>query len=389
MILYENALEIINSLEFRIQSDIYPLHRCRNHFLSSNITSLIDSPPFAKSAMDGYALPDSGESLKYRVESVIAAGDLSMEPLSSGCCRPIMTGAAVPPNTVVVIQVENCSEADGFMQILKPSKAVNIIRKGENCTEGEIVLTPVQLNAAHIGIAAASGHDHLPLASIPTAVVINTGSEITEVGDELPSGFIYNSNGPQISAQLEEISIPVDYCGIVKDDLQTLTDIIKLKSRSANLLILSGGVSAGRFDFVPEAAKAAGFEVLFHKVAIKPGKPILVARKEDTLLVGLPGNPVSGFVLFHMVIKPILARMQGSFFHQTIYKMTLLSSFSRKRGERKEFVPGKIESDGVTLLSYHGSSHLNGYQIADCLVEVNRNVLSIPKGERVNVIQLF
>ena len=382
------AFEIIDNINYKIEIEEIALSKALNRILAKPLISKIDSPPFNKSAMDGYALPDFGENKRYIIDLVIPAGSLSSDKVKMGHCFPIMTGAPIPNGTKSVIQVEYCSEVGGEMVIQKESRGDNIIYQGENIQKGEEILHPGVINPAHIGIAAASGYDMLPVVKIPRVVILNTGSEISEPGVVLKPGFIYNSNGVQLQAQLNSIFIPFHYEGIVKDNFEVLKEKIDTLSKQFDLIILSGGVSAGKFDFVPNVVDSLGFTTLFHKVGIKPGKPVLLARKGECFVFGLPGNPVSGYVLFEIMIKRLIFRMMGKDFSNIKLKVTLLNGYKRNKASRQEYRPAIVSEEGAFLSDYKGSSHLNGYAQANALICLKQNQTELKKGEVVDAILL-
>ena len=215
--------------------------------------------------------------------------------------------------------------------------------------------------------------------------VITTGSELKNPGEKLETGEIYNSNGFQMCAQITENGGIPKYYGIVKDDRKSLSDAIEDALKTCDVLLLSGGVSKGEFDYVPEILTENGVETLFHRVAIKPGRPTFFGKNEKTFVFGLPGNPVSSFVVFEVMVKSLLYRMAGLAYKPFMVKGTLSKTLKRKDTRRTEFYPVRIEGSTVLPLKYLGSSHLNALADANGLIAIEVGTEELKEGETVDV----
>ena len=240
-----------------------------------------------------------------------AVGDLHV---GAGQAARIMTGAVVPPGADTVVMVERTAELDERRRVRideRPRKGQHIRRRGEDLQHGAVAVSPgAPIHAPEIAALASVGHVSVRVYRAPVVHVLSTGDEVVEPGRAAADHQVRNSNGYALLAQLADLGIAGRYLGIAGDERGVLEDRLD-RGLSGDLLLVTGGVSAGDYDFVGEALAAAGMELLFHKVAVKPGKPILAGRTNDCLVFGLPGNPVSTYTAFAVFVAPALRRMQG------------------------------------------------------------------------------
>ena len=267
--------------------------------LPSALASPIDHPPFDKSAMDGFAFRTTPANGIYRVMEAIAAGEWSDRPIGEGEVARIMTGAPLPPGAIGVQRIEwtRSVDRDGEGRMLvaftKPESATNIIRKGENLKAGMELLGPRVLAPQDIGILAAGGISEIEVLRKPRIGIESTGDEIAQAGYFLPPASIYDSNGPQLKAQAEAAGAMARFYWIARDEGEALKRTLALAFEANDVVIVSGGVSMGDFDFVPSVLSSLEVEPLFHSIAMRPGKPTFFGRRGETAVFGLPGNPVS------------------------------------------------------------------------------------------------
>ena len=370
-----------------LQSEDVEIEKALGRVLYEDIISDLDSPPFDKSAMDGFAYNSNDEGKPLKITSIVAAGDSEEFSIKKGECMEIMTGAKIPKNANKVIPIENVTIKDGYIEFT-PSKNDNIIKQGENLKKGDVVLTKKILKPQHIGILASLGCRYVKVAKLPEIGIITTGTEIVEPGNPLQDGQIYNSNGYQLIAQSKSIGIDAKYYGSLSDDKEKIAQTIKKALSEQDILILSGGVSMGKFDFIPAALQDIGVDILFHKLAIKPGKPTLFGKKDDKFVFGLPGNPVSTFVIFEVVIKPFIYKMMGLDYQPPISKGILTKNLKRKKSARFEYIPVILKDKKIYPLKYHGSSHLNILADANGLIRYEKGQLEIPEGSELDVRQI-
>jgi molybdopterin molybdotransferase len=306
-----------------------------------------------------------------------------------------MTGAMMPQGADKVLRVEFTQEQDGVVRLLQEEPYANLIARGENLKAGDRVLGPRVLQPRDIGVLASLGRARVQVAAPPAVGVLVTGSELRNPGESLGPGEIYNSNGLQLCAQVAAAGGQPRYYGIVSDEPARIREAVTQALAECDLLLLSGGVSMGELDFVPGVLQDCGAEILFHKLAIKPGKPTLFARRtraatgqgeaQTAYIFGLPGNPVSAYVIFEVLVRPLLYRLLGLRYRPRTVEARLAASVKRRDAERVEFRPVRLEGGEVRVMSYHGSAHLNALSEADALLRLDAGVQRLEEGSQVHV----
>jgi len=223
------------------------------------------------------------------------------------------------------------------------------------------------------------------VAAMPRVGIIATGDELVEPSQIPVQAQIRNSNGWQLEAQVMELpALPV-YLGIARDNGDDLTRIIGEALEKNDVILLTGGVSMGDYDYVPGVLRQSGIRLFFEKIAIQPGKPTVFGRKGNTFVFGLPGNPVSSFVLFEMLVKPFLFHMMGHRYAPAGLILPMGQAYSRKKSSRKSMVPVVIKDGLVFPVDYHGSAHIHAYTKADAILAMEIGTTEIQKGEQVHV----
>jgi len=356
--------------------------------LAEDIFADADVPPFNKSAMDGYACRHQDLGKELVVLEIIPAGQTPKYSIEAGLCSKIMTGAQVPEGAETVFMVE-------YSEVIGPDKVrftgsktnSNICLKGEDLKEGDLVLNSgIQLKSQHIAILASVGCTRPLVYKRPTLGIISTGSELINPDEKPQPSQIRNSNGPQLFAQGTKYGFPVNYYGIVADDEQLTTQIIEKSVTESDVTILSGGVSVGDFDFVPQIIQKLGFEIHFSKINIKPGQHTTFASKGNKYIIGLPGNPVSSFIQFEVFVLPFLRKMMNYSEQEIHFPIPMSHDFSRKRSDREECLPVQITNQNeVQMVDYHGSAHIHAYHQAFGFINIQAGKTEIKKGELVHV----
>jgi molybdopterin molybdotransferase len=289
------------------------------YVLADSLVAPYDVPSFDNSAMDGYAVravdtveasPNSPARLSIR--ETVPAGKIVDLPLGAGQAAKIMTGAPIPPGADAVVQNEEAREESATVCIEGPVKpGRNLRRAGEDIRRGErAVAAGAVLGPGEIGLAASLGCARLNVHRRPTVAIISTGSELLEVDEELTPGHIHNSNSYALHAQCLQVGIEAARLGIAPDDYESTKRLME-EGLKYDVLLTSGGVSVGEFDFVKNVQEALGVQRKLWGVAMKPGKPLVFGVRGQTLVFGLPGNPVSALVSFELFVRPALLRLMG------------------------------------------------------------------------------
>ncbi len=384
----DRALEIVLEEKFERRTEQVAIGKALGRVLAEQIVSTLESPPFAKSVMDGYAVCRGDSSTRFQLIETIRAGTVPTKAVRPGQCSKIMTGAMMPEGAGRVIRVEYAEEKDGEVLQIQPEPTENVIHRGENLKKRDPVLSPRILRPQDIGVLASLGLDTVSVAVRPLVGVVNTGSELRKPGEELRGGEIYDSNGPQLCAQVESAGARYRRYGIVKDEPGELRAAIAEALRDCDVLLVTGGVSMGDYDYVPRTLEEEGVLTRFHKIAVKPGKPTFFGRRGGSFVFGLPGNPVSTFVIFEVFVKPLLFRLMGIDYYPPHRKGNLASEIRRRDTERVEYLPVRMEDDEIHPIRYHGSAHLDALSQTDGLVRIEQGIELIDRGAEIDVRQI-
>ncbi|CAN5365641.1 molybdopterin molybdotransferase MoeA [soil metagenome] len=356
--------------------------------LAEDVVSTISLPPFDNSAMDGYAVraqDASGAPVTLPVAEDIPAGRTDVVPLAPGTAHRIMTGAPMPPGADAVVPVER---TDGGVESVRidaaPEPGKHIRRTGEDIAAGAVALPAgTVLGAAQLGLAAAIGLAHLPVHRRPRVVVLSTGSELVEPGERLAPGQIYESNGVMIAAAARAAGAAARRVNFVTDDVEEFLGTVKAETADADLLLTSGGVSAGAYEVVKDALTGAG--VGFDKVAMQPGMPQGHGHAGSVPVVTLPGNPVSAFVSFEVFVRPLLRQAMG---HAETGRPQLTAALAgplHSPQGRRQFQRGRYADGVVHLAGGHPSHLLASLAMSNCLIVVPEDVTALDAGADVEI----
>ena len=367
---------------------------CLDRTLAADIRATGDSPPFDKSMMDGYAVRAADVAslgVRLRAMGMIPAGGTASTELLPNHAVRIFTGAPMPPGADAVVKQEDVTR-DGDDIVLSLTVPVqvgqNIVRRASDMSTGDTVLQRgTRIRPAVLGLLATLGSPSVPVVQRPTGSVLATGSELVGVDRQPVGSQIRNSNGPMLAG----LAL---YCGaevvrelLVPDDPAQLRTAIRSASTS-DVLILSGGVSVGDFDHVPGVLGELGMTTHFHQVRMKPGKPVLFGMLGETLVFGLPGNPLSAFVCFHLFVRPALQAMLGGSPNITPIQVPLTTDCHSKH-DRPTYAPAKLHPHGVEPLPWQGSSTIRALVEADALQLLPAGEFRAKAGELVPVLALF
>lgn len=388
MILFEEALEIVRNHANILGETTLSISDSLGKVLAEDIHSDINMPPFNKSAMDGYAcrVQDLGNHLE--VLEVIPAGVEPTKVVGENQCSKIMTGAPVPEGADTVIMVEYTVEVShNVIRYTKEKSKSNICYIAEDVKEGDIVLKKGTLiEPKHIPVLASVGAVEFQVYRAPRIAIVSTGDELVEPGTKPNPSQIRNSNAMQLIAQAKQMGLEAYYIGIALDTKESTQEMLHKAMHKGDIIILSGAVSMGDFDFVPIVLKEECVAIHFHGVETKPGKKIVFGTTTNQWFIGVPGNPVSSYVQFEMLIKPLIYKIMGSEFNVPTYQLPIGFDFKRKKASRKAFEPVMITNNQfVERLDYHGSAHINALSYANAMMIIDRGITELKKGDLVDV----
>jgi len=371
-----------------------PPLRIGGRVLARDVTADRDIPPFNRVAVDGYACRKEDLDKALDILGTVAAGEVPTFKVSPGKCVKVMTGGVLPEGGEIMVMVES-TEVDSqgrmvFRGTEREKTITNISRRGEDMAEGERVLAGgTILNPGHTALLSSVGLSEVPVVPAPRIGILSTGDEVVEPEAVPLPHQIRNANAPQLFSQLGAMNISATYYGIIPDDEHALTEAIGRAQAENDVVLMSGGVSMGDFDLAPGAMKDNGYEILYSRVAVKPGKPTTFAVSGRGDLFGLPGNPVSCFVIFEILVKPYLYRRMGTNFQPRKFEAPMGETFSRKKTEREEWIPVTLTPDSsIAPVPYHGSGHYHAVALADGMVRLESGQAQLKKGDRV-AVRLF
>jgi molybdopterin molybdotransferase len=370
-----------------------PLAEAHGRVLARDVTAAVALPGFDNSAMDGYAARwaevggAAERPVRLPVAEDIPAGRSDVVPLAPGTVHRIMTGAPLPPGADVVVPVELTDGGTGQVEIRdSPAAGTHLRRAGEDIAAGAVALSAGSaLGAAQLGLAAAVGVTDLPVRRRPRVLVLSTGSELVAPGEPLAPGQIYESNSLLLAAAVEEAGGLPRRLHFVPDDVGQFLTTVRAELATADLLITSGGVSAGAYEVVKDAFRELG-TVEFGKVAMQPGGPQGAGTVDGVPVVTLPGNPVSAFVSFEVFVRPALRRALGHASPDRLRAPARLTGPLRSPAGRRQFLRGYVEGGEVSQVGGPGSHLVAHLARANCLVVVPEDVTELAAGAEVDVV---
>ncbi len=406
LISYDEGLKIaLSSVKRVLPPERISIEAAVGRILAEDIKATFNYPAFDYSAMDGFAVrsEDTAEATEEEPVSLevigeVAAGEFVEKELPKGKAYKIFTGAPIPPGADAVVEFEKVEVVGNSVLVFNPVKrGANIRKAGEYAKIGDVVIPKgKELNAGDIGILAAFGYTFVKVSAKPRVGILSTGSEIREPGEPLlKPGQIYNSNSHSLKAAFARCGIQAVNLGNLPDDYKTLKDFLKEHLNGFDLFVTTGGVSMGEKDYIQFLVNELGIDVKFHGWAVKPGKPLLFGTYDGgkRLFVGLPGNPVSVLVNFHIFVYPLLRKLQGA---KELFKPTLRAvmteTFRRRGAKRREFIRVKLDFTGgkVYAKPYKNTSSgdILSMGFANGLAVVPEGVKEIPEGGEVEVVYI-
>lgn len=365
------------------------LQHCTNHYLSSDVISSINMPPFRQSAMDGYAL-NTHPSNVYTLVGEVKAGDEIQYQLQKGQAVRIFTGAPVPDTANAIVMQEKVTANEKLLTIHSEIQVNDNIRGvAEQIKAGDIALKKgTKLTPAGIGYLASLGIAEVDVFKRPSIAIVTTGNELVEADTPLSHGKIYESNSKMLHSALQSLDYKEISLFKVVDDYSKTVEVLKELLSGYDLVLITGGISVGDYDFVGRALQELSVKELFYKVNQKPGKPLYFGKKANTLVFALPGNPAAALSCFYLYVYTALEIMSGaSHFSLLQTTATSVSEFIKK-GDRAQFLKAFFENDKVTILEGQSSSMLQTFALANALVYVEEDKYRIAHGDEVTVLHL-
>ncbi len=396
---YTEALQFVLANTRKIKTIAVDLSDSLGYFLAQNIFANSDLPRFTSSAADGYivkmddvkdANEDNPVTLPFKGE--IKAGDFSKVKLKRGETYRIFTGAPIPQGAESVVMKEFTNQ-NGDKVIFKTSTkhGDNVRYKGEEFKKGDkAIATNTFISPAVVGLLATFGIRKVKVFQKPKVAVLVTGNELVQIDKKIKPGQIYDSNFYTLSSALKEMDIDAINLGIVKDDKNDLLKKISIGLESADILLVSGGISVGEYDYVQDIFDELRVKKIFWRIAMKPGKPTYFGVKGKKLVFGLPGNPVASLLVFSRLVKPAIQKVMGKLEHKLIILFARLEHDLKKRSKRLEFVRAKLntsENGELTVSATKGQdSHMLGGMVeANCLIYFPIEMELLNKGTKVKV----
>lgn len=389
MIQVEEALSIIAENSTNMPVEKIQVSKSLGYILAETVYSPIAMPPFRQSAMDGYAFIHS-EKHQYDIVGISQAGDHSKIKLKENEAVRIFTGAHVPNNADTVVMQEHVMATDDSILITRmPEQYTNVRNKGEQIGEEEIVFeSNTLITPAAIGFLACLGITEVEVYKKPKVAVLVTGNELVKPGKKLPKGKIYESNSVMLQAALETLGIKKTKVYKVKDNLKATKKALKEILKKYDIVLISGGISVGDYDFVKEALLENGVEELFYKINQKPGKPMFFGSKNETLVFALPGNPASSLTNFYIYVYPAIKNRMGfSDIHLKKMIRKLNDDITNTTGKTL-FLKALYDETHVTVLEGQSSAMLNTFAIANSLLVVPNDIEILKKGELVTLLPI-
>ncbi len=391
LISFEEAYTMVMNSAIEAEAETVAFTSSLNRVLRADINSDMDMPPFNKATVDGFACRRADLGSELELIETIPAGKSPESRVGERQCSKIMTGAAIPEGADMVFMVEDSAILTSGKVIYRGSFTKdNISPRGEDIRSGDRVLESGRLiRPQDIALMALAGHTLVKVSKKPVVAIISSGNELVEPPERPGLSQIRNTNSYQLMAQTERAGATGVYLGIAGDDEAATFEIVSQAISGSDIVLISGGVSMGDFDFVPSVLERAGVRLLFSRINIQPGKPTIFGIHEKSMVFGLPGNPVSSFIQFELLVRPLICKMMGYHWDPVIINLPMESSYSRKSSDRRALIPVNITGNGyVSPVEYHGSAHISAFSNATGIITLPEGKKSLEKGEIVSVRQI-
>ncbi len=393
----EEAKELIR-VKIRPLAPVYlPLFEALGCVTAESVKAQMDQPPFPRSPYDGYALRASdstGASRNSPVSLTVIGQSFAGSPAKTAVGRGetvrIMTGGVIPEGADCVIAQEKTDEGGQRVRIYQPLEPYeNYCRQGEDFLEDEeIIPCGITVTAAVAGVAASAGYTELLVFPKPRISVLSTGDELQSSGLPLENGQIYSSNTPYLSGRLFELSLPVVLNEHIRDDAAEIMSAFEAASAKSDIVICTGGVSAGKKDLVPEALEALGAEIIFHGVEIKPGMPAALALFKGKPILALSGNPFACAVTFELLARGAIAALTSNLLVEPFKRKAKLASEYLKARAVRRFLRGFVKDDIVSIAGEQGNGQLLTLIGSNCIAELPAGTELLTSGTPVDIYML-
>ena len=390
MIDVKQAKALISLHSGRLSHTTRLISDASNHILASDIQAICDIPSFDQSSMDGYAIRFEDRSLALEIIGEMAAGARRPIEIHPAQAVRIFTGAPLPSGADTVVMQEHIRIDKEKLIIVDSnlSHGMNVRAIGSEIKAGSVAMQQGDvLSAAASGFLAGLGITEVDVYPMPAVSVILTGNELVQPGESLKFGQVYESNSYALKAALNLAGITQVRILRVSDDLDQLANLLRKALEESDVVLLTGGVSVGDYDFVIRASEVCGLETIFHKVKQKPGKPLFFAKKDNKLVFGLPGNPASVLSCFYNYVLPALSALSGR--SNPVGQVTgVLAHNYTKISGLTYFLKGRYEDGRVSALDAQESFRLSSFAKANCLIILEEGHNSYQEGEEVGVLLL-
>jgi len=392
MISVKEAKKIISENASSLEPVNLSLQESAGLILAEDVYASMDIPAFPQSSMDGYAFSFEGwkQHKKLKITGEVAAGSNETSTLVPGNAVRIFTGAAVPAGADTVIMQEKTQVENGELKIedetLQQGNSVRL--KGSEIKAGELALGKESvLSPAAIGFLAGIGIADVKVYPNPSITIVITGNELQQPGEPLQLGQVYESNSFALKAVLQQLHIENIQILYATDKPEIITGSLKKALEQSDVVLLTGGISVGDYDFVLQAATECGVEKLFHKIKQRPGKPLYFGKRGSNLVFGLPGNPSSVLTCFYQYVIPALMKLSKREIGLITIKVPLAKVFQKNTG-LTHFLKGFYDGKTVAPLDAQESYRLSSFAKANCLIQIDEDITSLKEGELVNVYLL-
>jgi len=390
MISVNEAKQLISDHTQPLQALKVSLKKASGHILAADIYARYDIPAFKQSSMDGYALVYQDSSSELEMIGEMAAGTSQLLSINPNQTTRIFTGAPLPEGADTVVMQEKISRQGNKITLQDPKllPGANVRQIGSEIKAGALAMQKgTALGPAAVGFLAGIGIQDVEVFPMPKVAIILTGKELQQPGMELNFGQVYESNSYSLTAAIKNEGITEIEVTEADDNLNILTDVLRLALQENDVVLLTGGVSVGDYDFVLEASKKCGIEQIFHKVKQKPGKPLFFGKKDQKLIFGLPGNPSSVLNCYYNYVLPALKAISHK--ENSVKEISAeLTHDCQKPAGLTHFLKGSYKNGKATPLNAQESFRLSSFALANCLICLPEEQQDFKQGDVVTIMQL-